>query len=82
MAKVNVEDIQDEDRGTIWLDVNKEYRFPRDAIEPDWGSAGWVHEWKNYISEDLQRIWGTFTAVQKALIAESAQQVADSEEWD
>ena len=55
---------------------------PSDYASPDWETGGRVHNWKNHISGDLKGIWYTFTDVQKAIIAKSAQENADSEEWD
>lgn len=55
---------------------------PNDYMNPDWGSAGKVHEWKNYINHRLQVMWDTFTPEQKAAIAASADEVAGREEWD
>ncbi len=34
---------------------------PKDWAAPDWGNAGRVHEWKNYISDEVQAMWDTFT---------------------
>lgn len=55
---------------------------PDDYAAPDWADAGRVHDWRNYVSERLRGMWGTFTDDQKQAIAESAQDAADREEWD
>ena len=49
---------------------------------PNWGQEDRVHNWRNYISEDMQKIWDTFTDEQKEKIAENADNIADSEDWD
>lgn len=54
----------------------------KDYKSPDWNNLDRVHEWKNYISEDLVMIWDTFTDIQKKVIAENADNIADREEWD
>ena len=55
---------------------------PHDYKNPDWKSAGRVHEWKNYISDPLREIWHSFSDEQKAKIAHSADESASQEEWD
>lgn len=59
-----------------------EEKPPDDYYSPDWQSGGRVHEWKNYISEELQAMWVTFTDAQRAAIARSAQINASAEDWD
>lgn len=56
--------------------------FTGDPEDPQWENAGRVHDWRNYINEDLQAIWHTFTPEQRRVIAESAQDTADAEQWD
>lgn len=56
--------------------------LPKDYFDPNWQSAGRVHEWKNYINEELQDIWGGFTDQQKRAIARNAEEVASKEDWD
>lgn len=55
---------------------------PEDYLSPDWESKGKVHDWKNYASDGLIRIWGDFTLEQKLVIAQSLQKAADLEEWE
>jgi hypothetical protein len=54
---------------------------PRDYASPDWLAAQRVHDWRNYISERLQKSWHTFNDQQKQAIAESAEAAAAREEW-
>lgn len=53
-----------------------------DHENPEWEKAGRVHEWKNYIHDDLRHAWHSFTPEQRKLIAQNAQEQADQEEWD
>lgn len=55
-----------------------------DAIyhEPNWNEAGRVHDWRNYISDELRAVWHTFTPEQQVLIGENADDIAGNEEWD
>jgi hypothetical protein len=55
---------------------------PSDFAAPKWGEARKVHDWRNYISERLRSMWDDFTVDQRSAIAESAQEIADREEWD
>lgn len=54
----------------------------RDFENPDWDAAGRVHDWRNYISDDVRAIWHTFTLEQRRLLAEQADAFADREEWE
>ena len=51
-------------------------------LDPDWDGAGKVHDWRNYISDELMAAWFTFTPEQKRLISENADTIASREEWD
>ncbi|WP_228745558.1 recombinase RecA [Klebsiella quasipneumoniae] len=55
---------------------------PEDYFSPDWENKEKVHDWKNYASDGLIRIWGDFTLEQKLVIAQSLQKAADLEEWE
>lgn len=55
---------------------------PKDYIDPDWKSAGRVHDWRNYISDEVRAMWSTFTDAQKAALARMAEVTADNEEWE
>lgn len=51
-------------------------------LKPDWNEGGRVHNWRNYVNEDLRFIWDTFSNTQKTIIGKNAQEAADREEWD
>jgi hypothetical protein len=55
---------------------------PTDYEAPDWENGRRVHEWKNYISEELQALWETFSTRQKIAIARNASDLAGREDWD
>lgn len=55
---------------------------PSDWENPDFDSCSMVHEWKNYVTSEVQEIWHTFTKEQKQLLAECFNSSADNEEWD
>ncbi|WP_137963086.1 MULTISPECIES: recombinase RecA [Klebsiella pneumoniae complex] len=50
-------------------------------ISPDWANKGKCNDWKNYASEELTRIWPTFTTEQRRVVAEALQEAAYLEEW-
>lgn len=51
-------------------------------INPDWSNSGRVHDWRNYVNPSLRENWPTFSAAQKQILFENAQEIADREEWD
>jgi hypothetical protein len=55
---------------------------PRDYREPEWTRTDRVHNWRNYISEEVQVAWPTFTPEQQAMLARQAEEQASREEWD
>ncbi len=55
---------------------------PSDWQSPEWDEEDKVHNWRNYISEEVQEMWDTFTDVQKQALARQAQSEADNEDWD
>lgn len=48
----------------------------------DWDEGGKVHNWRNYISDGLRRIWHTFNREQKLELVRSAEAQAAREDWD
>ena len=57
-------------------------RAPVDFEHPDWGKRERVHCWRNYISDDLQRMWPLFSVEQRAAVACNADDIAGREHWD
>lgn len=55
---------------------------PHDWENPDWEDDGVIHDWKNYVSEEVQGMWDTFTALQKQAIARQCDTLAGREDWD
>lgn len=50
--------------------------------EPQWDKAGKVHDWRNYIIQEVRDIWGTFTSEQQKVLYKQADDIAMQEEWD
>ena len=56
--------------------------FGGDCLEPVWADADRIHDWRNYVNEELQRLWPTFNPEQKRAIAMNAEDIASREHWD
>ena len=54
----------------------------RAATNPNWSQASRVHDWRNYISDEVKRLWDGFSIPQRAALVRQAQAIADREEWD
>jgi len=44
-------------------------------------NPGRVHDWRNYVPECIENIWGELTERERMLIAIVAESPADQEEW-
>lgn len=55
---------------------------PKNFLNPEWAEGGRVHNWHNYISEEVQAMWPSFSQEQRAALARQAEAQADNEEWD
>jgi len=62
-----------------WLRTRVDMISRADYVNPHWFEARKVHDWRNYISEELRSTWGGFTHDQRRVIAENAQKFADKE---
>lgn len=69
------------------IDKENDKNYPKwygDAhpFNPRWELKTKVHDWRNYISEEVQKIWDTFSASQKFALAKQALIQAEKEVWD
>lgn len=55
---------------------------PTDYKNPHWSTVDRVHNWRNYVSAELQCVWDSFSDEQKAIIAANADAIAGNEQWD
>jgi len=55
---------------------------PADYAAPDWSNEQRVHNWRNYITDEVAAMWHTFTDEQKQALARQAQGHASNEEWE
>ena len=56
--------------------------FERQALDGDFSDIGRVHDWRNYISDEVREMWGTFSSAQKLALFRQADQCADRENWE
>ena len=61
-------------------DIRRDGRH--DWSDPQWDEARSVHDWRNYINDELRAIWHTFTDEQKQAIRNNADEFAAAEEWE
>lgn len=55
---------------------------PKDYLQPNWNAPKRIYEWKNYIPQEQQAIWSTFSDRQKAVLAKEADKKAMMECWE
>ena len=55
---------------------------PPDWESPDWDEDNRVHNWRNYVSDEVKALWQTFSIPQKQALAAGFEEVALREEWD
>jgi len=60
----------------------KSVDLDEDLANPEWEKAGRVHDWRNHVGEETQKLWATFTPEQKRALAKDAQELADGEKWE
>ena len=53
-----------------------------DFMDPQWDKAGKVHDWKNYVTDQLRKIWSGLSDDQKRVVASNFDEIAEREEWD
>lgn len=57
--------------------------YDRERIEnPQWGSTGRVHDWRNYIPDAVQANWERLSLETRLVAYCMAEKQASDEEWD
>jgi hypothetical protein len=59
-----------------------EFNPPSDWENPEWGVVSKVHNWRNYVSDGLQKEWVHLTGRQKIVVSSCLDNIADREDWD
>lgn len=55
---------------------------PSDYLAPQWDKYERVHNWRNYVSDEVKEAWDSFTDQQKAMLARMCYVRASMEDWD
>lgn len=55
------------------------YKFNQDE---SFENISKVHDWRNYIPDEIKEIWNDLTLREKQLLFIMAEQQADKEEWE
>lgn len=55
--------------------------FP-DIQNPDFARKRGVHDWRNYVPEQWQAHWNSFTSRERRIIIAMADHQSDNEVWD
>lgn len=55
---------------------------PKDYLQPNWMGKNRIYEWKNYIANEQQAMWETFSDRQKSIFAKEANKKAMMESWE
>lgn len=59
-----------------------EHNPPHDWSSPEWDKENRVHNWRNYVSREIQEMWFEFTGRQRIIISSNFEEIAGREEWD
>ena len=54
----------------------------RKIVRPEWGKAGRIHDWRNYVDTEYKLCWPVLSKETKVAIFRMADRVAGREEWD
>lgn len=63
-------------------EVYRSHDKQEDVDDPQWDHAGRVHDWRNHVGKEVQKIWHTFTPHQRMVLAADADDRAGNEHWD
>lgn len=58
------------------------FDIPRDFNNPNWNEKEKAHDWKNYVTPEVEKLWYTFNMRQRELLAINFQNIANDEEWN
>jgi hypothetical protein len=51
-------------------------------LEPEWDNAEKVHDWRNYVTEEVIKNWDSLDILARACIYDICEAVASNEEWE
>lgn len=53
-----------------------------DVNNPQFEKAGKIHDWRNYVPQEIENIWENLSLKERILVAFMAEKQATNEEWD
>lgn len=56
--------------------------IPVDWEHPKWEERERIHNWRNYVSEDLKNHWENLSDTTKQVVSANLEDIASREEWD
>lgn len=65
-----------------YISKNIDSEFISKLIDEDFKKIGRVHDWRNYIDEEVSNNWAELTEREKCLLFIMAEKLSDSEHWD
>lgn len=54
----------------------------KQILNPEWGKAGKVHDWRNHVPEVIRNNWLAFSEDQRRLLFQWADDLAGQEQWE
>lgn len=66
----------------IFINPNPLDERLNEVNSPYWDEGGQIHNWQNYVGQNVRKIWSTLTDEIKNAIALDADAMAEKEEWD
>ena len=73
LSNLTAQELIDGEYTVMWImgdDKDDDFYLPSDWQNPEWDNVGRVHEWKNYVSDEIADMWETFTDNQKRPLPE------------
>ena len=70
-----------EEHEGIWVDRIERFGV-KECVDPKWDEATRVHDWRNYISDEVKANWTDLGSLGRWAVTFEAKRVADNEEWN
>jgi hypothetical protein len=64
------------------LTLEQLHALGKDLREPKFEEAGRVHEWRNYVPDEIQALWAQLSDEARGAVYFVAEEAAGREDWD
>lgn len=64
------------------VDLIKEHREIGHLDQPHFDKARRVHDWRNYIPDEIREVWSSMTVESRVVTYILAEKQANAEDWD